>query len=412
MKKKYVFITYGIINIGGGQMYLRNKFLYLKSKGFEIDIISIYKGKIILNELMPFKDCIIPELQLPIIYYNYLKRNKLVNLMLAIIGSKYDEIVIESNDVILATWGEYLAKKLKCKHILYVLSENSVISNGVFLDFLIYKLNRRELVGITDQTLRKLFGNFKEINSNEQHSLIAHCVNVVDDYDFELVKNIPKKDFTVGIISRLSKPYIIPTLKSFKEFVLEHRDKTFNLILIGGSYGEDGENDIQNMFVDIKNIDIIITGYLYPIPYSLLKSCDLFIGSSGSAFVSHERGFLTISIDGSDFKPIGILGHTTENLLYREQEPEYELEKMLTDILIKKKYKNNLKDYFNSIELDFDDHLKFLYNSNSVVDHFNILKSSMSFKENVIAYLRRFMGNSLFSKVYVMKSSLFNLYNK
>ena len=51
--KKYIFFTFGISNIGGAELYMRQKLLYVKSLGFEPLIIYVKRtGPVYINEFM------------------------------------------------------------------------------------------------------------------------------------------------------------------------------------------------------------------------------------------------------------------------------------------------------------------------------------------------------------------------
>ena len=54
--KKYIIITPTINNMGGAQMYVRNKVLYCREEGWETLVIAGQGDNILIPELMEFKN--------------------------------------------------------------------------------------------------------------------------------------------------------------------------------------------------------------------------------------------------------------------------------------------------------------------------------------------------------------------
>ena len=59
---------------------------------------------------------------------------------------------------------------------------------------------------------------------------------------------------------------------------------------------------------ECSNIHLIITGYMYPIPESLINNIDLFVSTAGSSICSYRYHRPTIMVHPSTGEPVGILG--------------------------------------------------------------------------------------------------------
>jgi len=414
--KKYIFITYGIVDMGGGQMYVYNKTQYLKNNDYNVYVFSVFNGDVIIKGLEEYKDDIISELGVPIFYFSLSQKNKIINSIIKKIDLHFDdEIIIESNSISNALWGEKISALLHCKHFIYLLSENNLIYADTIYPFLKFKYNRQEVAAINEKIIPWLFQKYEEIGENKSYSLKAACTNVFEDYEHELIHKIPHRDYTIGMIGRLEKPYLLPILDDIIGFCNNHIDKTFTILLIGDTQDKIRKNRIIDKFAKSDNINLVLSGYLYPIPLRLLDLCDVFVSSAGSAFLTEALGYLTISIDGKDYKPTGILGYTTDNSLFRNNEPIVEINDLLEDILILEKYPKRLARTYDTSINDFSNktHMDFIANSDQSEAYYNIdsVRPTLLYRYKKIIYIikqfsRYVLGNSTYSKLAQVKRSL------
>lgn len=362
--KKYVFIVPTVANMGGAQMYIRNKVLWLRQHGWEVDVIVAQGGTAKLSELQEF-DYAVPELAFVILNYPDKKKTKVIDAIVKRIGSdRKDETVIESTCISETLWAEAVAKRIGAKHISYLLQEENIISNKGVQDFFMFKLRRKELFGILDTSLAKMFAPFHPIPPQESYMLIAYCTNVEADIDSPYIRQVDtlEHDYVIGMLSRLEKPFVIPAISNFCQYAQSHLDKKFLFLLMGNAPKGGGLlNQIQELIKKgASNVSVIATGYLYPVPTKLLEQCDAFFTSAGSSWTCERSGVPTISIDGNDFKPIGILGRTTMNSLFRDgNEPPLDFSMLMDQILIEQKYKKEPSKYKDGLP-DFSDHMKSL----------------------------------------------------
>lgn len=403
--KLYVFMATSICSIGGGSLYYKNKIKYLENKGWNILIFSFVKGKPSLSRLMSYEDCIMEELKFPPYLYTKRKRMKILTQVLKKINSEqYHQIIIESNHTAASMWGEYIASQTGAKHFIYALNEKDNKLGEEYLKFLKFKLERKELAGIVKQTVENLLSSYMVI-SEQQHYVLGACpggaISNVEDVEF-LEPRIQEGKINVLSLGRLEKSYILPILQEFCDYANKNKELKFNLLILGSN--SQIEKSIASMFTNVKNVNLIFLGSLFPIPLKLLKLVDVNIASSGSAGLTYKFGIPTISVDGNDYRPIGILGYNAKNRLFRSnEEPVQELGTLL-DLIIKDK---TVKKDFHiaeqmNLNMDYSTHLQFVNDSNSSKEYYDIKKFD-SRLNNLIAFVGQIIGlekcNVLYKKL-------------
>lgn len=361
--------------MGGAQMYVRNKVLYCRDEGWETLVIAGQGGKVLIPELMEFNHTFY-ELNFPTYFYSMSVKKRILKELITLANiNESDEVIVESTGIANSTWGELLSSKIGAKHLFFLLQERSKVNNTGLQKFMRFKFERREIAGIKNRTLYDMFLPFFNIEESASYRLSAKCNNVVEDIDSPLASKIDenKYDFIVGLISRLDKPFVQPTMTDFCAFAAKHSEKSFLFLVIGDAPTNTGiTQDLRNQIQQYDNIDMIVTGYLYPIPLCLIRKCDVYLASSGSSGVGAHSGVPTISFDGNDLKPIGIMGKTTKFALFREAgAPIPILEDLLNDILIKKKYEKEEPSY-SSLKPDFKPHFDFIRTSEIKKVYFDV----------------------------------------
>lgn len=409
--KKYVFFASCIKDMGGAQMYLRNKCLYLQEQGWDVSLVSAQKGRVYISELKKY-DLFIPELGFDYYLFSKKRRERIVNEIIGkFIQKQYEDIVIESTCISECTWGEVVAERIGARHLCYILQEYNTTSSVTEQDFLCFKYDRHELAGIVQKSLQNLFASFYPIEAEKSYFLPAYCNNVVEDIDSDDLKNINRQDYdyVVGCLSRLDKPFIIHALSDFINYAQSHSEKKYLLLMIGGApEGSTFEKNIRKQFENVKNVTLYITGYLFPVPSQLLDACDAFFTSAGSTWVCMRSGVPTISYDGNDFRPIGILGRTTNSSLMRaDNEPEQELSSLIDEILEEKVYTKE-KQTHEQNKPDFTDHDKFLSEMAKKKEYFSFDNVSMNNAEKKLSLLLRIVGAENYYSLGAWKKKMLN----
>lgn len=363
--KTYIILNHGLCNIGGGQLYVNSKKKYMEEIGWRVLVFSYMRGEIVVDDLKQYKKLIFPELNFYPSYFFKFKRNKILQKMVGQIPTS-DEIIIESNSTSLSCWGELLAARLNAKHIIYNLNESPQMKPELF-PFFKFKLDRNEIAGITSKSVSNFFKGYLDVPESDDLQLKAYYSNKqVDDIPYVFPDGYDSEGkVTVGICGRLVKPFVMAAANGIKEFALNNPSMKLNVFFIGGDDpGTFTSRELKKVFSKVENVCCYITGFLYPIPLLLLKSLDFGISSSGAVRTLSREGVLTIAVDGNDNKPIGIFGITTNNSLYRTEEPIFDFQYWFNQIIIDKIYSDNvsinIEPYSDNSYLKLKSHMEFV----------------------------------------------------
>lgn len=336
-RKKYVFLSYGIGGVGGGQNYLKNRCELYKTQNMNVYLAySLYNPQ---NNKWLFDEVLhLPVIGQPIHMFGARYINRVIKKLQQFIAyEEGDSIIIESNNQYMAIWAELLAQACKGKHFYYILGENDLITNNFESNYFVFKLERKEIAGIHPDSIKKFFANYRLIENSKQFCVPATAQIGIRDYSVNELNHLPHSDYTIGLLSRLDKPYVLPTLNDLIDFFDIHKDLRFNLIVVGEG-NKIIMRQIEGMYQNVNNVNLILTGAFDPLPSQYLELCNVCIGTSGCALLTHKYGRITVTIDGDDYKPIGILGHTTDNRLFRTTEPIIHIKEILEQILFDKVY--------------------------------------------------------------------------
>lgn len=386
--KKYIFLTFAVFGIGGTQIYVRNKLLYLQKRGFEVKVLTTEAdGEIMVKELEAFAELTFPEVMNNPYLYSKNEREHILDKMCKALGEVDKDSVIESNFIQATLWGELLAQKLKIKHFILLIQEDYTLGLAPYLKYYKFKLDRGELAVNTKFALKQLFSGYCDLPENLTADLLPVCFNTVEDCQSRLPELLPKADYTIASLGRVNKPFVLPMVKELTQYAKSHKDKSFLLLFIGGSPDKNDYEDIKNT-ATADNLQVYITGPIFPVPYCLLKCADVFISSAGAARTSADEGFTTIVLDANDFKPMGIVGITTNDLVHRSPDsPIVPTELLLDEVLFQKKYPHTAKELSNiqpEIDTEFDRHLAYLDKSEKSLDYYDMKKIQPALKRKII----------------------------
>lgn len=408
MKIKYIIITPSIINMGGAQMYVRNKVVYMQEKGWKVDLISAQQGKVYIPELRQF-GCLIPELGFGYYLFSKRKREKIIERLInRALDDQYDEIVIESTCISECTWAEVLAERCNARHLAYLLQEDNTLTSETDQQFVKFKFDRRELACIADPSAYNMFALFSPISMQQsiECRLPAYCNNVVEDIHSEWIDIIKAKkyDYLIGCLSRLDKPFILPAVKDFIHFAESHPDNRMLLVMMGGApEGSNSEKDLRKIISKVGNVELLVTGYLFPVSTQLLAMFDAFFSSAGSAWVCMRTGIPTVSYDCNDLKPIGILGRTTKHSLFRDDtELPLSLCSLFDEIVIKKNFSREASAHELN-KPDFTSHDQFLQQMLKDKQYFSFGNPKLGTSEKKLAFMLRLIGAKAYAKLGKIK---------
>lgn len=411
--KIYIFLTNTIFDIGGGQLHIKNKLNLLTKSGWQVMVFSSETGnRILLNELETSVLNIIPELRyLPYLYTERRRNKVLSNILKRINEQKHQnkcEIVIESHFVKMSYWGELLAELLLAKNIVYLIQETFHKLSKVEVNYFLFKLKRKELAGIAQNSLVNLFNMHVSIKPEEQYFLNALTINTnVIDYPMQEVDSILRADINIGCISRLDKFYIKKIIEEVIIYCNQHVYNQVQLILIGDSNNESLLKFIDEKSFEVSNLRIIKLGRIFPLPKRLFEKIDFFIGAAGSALITAYEGKLTLTLNVETGLPVGLLGIDTLDVLYGKPINNLTISQWITRIInignsveekdLKQMIIADLKKI--NLEDEFKIHMRFMESSNQICEY----STKFLNNQNVPTLMNRIamsvFGMSLFEKI-------------
>ncbi|MCM1139269.1 MAG: hypothetical protein NC453_11930 [Muribaculum sp.] len=344
-------------------------------------------NEILVKEMQPYTQGVFPELMRNPFLYTPRHRKKIITSVVSYIRTfcpEGDEILIESNFMAITPWAELIAEKLKARNFIFLIQEDYNIRSRKLLDFFSFKYDRRELAVNTKTALQILFRNYRNIPEDDDRCLSAYCSNVVEECQSILGEKLKEADYNIGSIGRINKPFVLPMVQDLIEYVKTHPQLRFNLVFFGGSPYPNEVESIRNVCETIGNLNLVITGPLFPIPLCDVKKMDVCISSAGACWSATDAGVPTISIDANDFKPIGIIRITTENSIHRGDIPPIPIGELLDDILINHKYDGVLStktvDYFRN----FEGHEKMIKSAKSNLEYYSVKRTAPNLLSRLI----------------------------
>lgn len=381
MGKIYLFFTWYINGIGGLQLYINHKTDFLHKEGWTIYVVSGDDYPDLLMDNCFDKIICEPSILFPEYYFFPNQRKKVIAHILNLVPKDFMECVIESHGPQIATWAESVAQMLSAKHIVFNSDERPICPTPL-KSFFLFKLKRRELAGITYDCSKFFIEQFSS-SMPYNPELIAWGANeCVQDVNYDLSK-LTNGLFTIGLLGRLSKSYMKDTVKEICKFVCDNKEKV-NIIYIGGEPNKYTpiRHRLEREYKNLDNINLIFTGTLYPVPRMLVHRFDVCIAGAGSSIAMTKEGIPTICVDPRDCKATGVLGITTMTTIYSigKKTDKQPISQVLKDI---KANPNKYKPPKFDILYEFEEHLKFLSNSNKERDY------NISFLEryNVLFFL-------------------------
>jgi hypothetical protein len=392
--KLYLFFTYDVANVGGVQLYMRAKALWLIERGWEVKIIHSVGGKILIMDYEQLDRLFLPEFFFPAYFYWNKKRERILSRVVGFIDGNYSEIIVESHSYCLATWGEIIAQRTGVKHFVYIIDENPIV-DALGQKYLEFKYNRGEVAGIVEETIPKLLNNTGFVLSKGNCKLIAyHCNDCIIEAPFTpFIKN---NGYNIGLIGRLEKEYMKDTPQELITFLQQHENVHFNVVYVGGEKGGDNiKGKLQKHYANSKNVDVYFTGFMFPIVKGLIHSFDVCISGAGTAWALTCDGLTTIVVDPRDCFSSGVLGITTKSALFCEEEKKpisYWLNEVYT---AKEKY---LPQREERTYIGYKDHFAMIENSSKVKEY----NTDYLYSKGAYLVLQKFVC-SVFSPSFVMK---------
>lgn len=379
--KYYIILQPTIRSMGGEEMYTRNKVNEVRQKGYVPVVFHAGGGdKIFIEDLKCYDKNEFSEFRYEPCLFSNGRKNKIIDRIVSFLPDYDNDSIIESHEIIISEWGEIIATALNIRHLVYLLLEHHNITNDELYNFYLFKYKRHELVGIFENTIKDLL--YKDSDHVMGYNMPAYCTNTYEDLPCPKEFIVQKADYTIGTVGRTNKQYVMPMLDAIVKLSRKYSNKTFNVLYVGGSMDKKSENDVIQKLSNIPNVKLYFTGLIFPIPISLLRQADVCVCSSGSCRVTYNCGIPTICVDGNDCKAIGMLNETTSNTLFRSSnEPPIDIDILLEDILINKKY--NIKRNTEYVKVDYSSHWDFVSKMSENREYFDISRINYPLKQKL-----------------------------
>lgn len=373
--KKYVFINYAICAIGGAQIYIYNKSRYCEQNDWKVYIFSGCEGKIYIERFKEFSNLINTILNISPYLCTKRKIRKTICWMLKCIDYyDGDEVLIESGTGVAALWGELLAKACNGKNIANILDEKIKLKNQSVHSFFEFKYERKEFRCIKKRIMQSFFED-KQLTEEQCYAFRAPCTNSMENIDVSIKLDLVPDRPVIGVVGRIGKGYVHNSVNEIIKFARKHPEEFYNILIVGG-----GDNiyhkRLHKLCDDVKNIKLIITGRLYPIPQKIIEKMNIAIGGSGSIRLPWSLDIPSISVEFNSNKALGFVGYDTQNTqLALDGEKLRDISECLEDFFFNS-YIDRFKGVYVSTNLVDEDEIK------EVLDtHFEYIKLSNPKKE-------------------------------
>lgn len=304
----YILIVRHLGAVSGEKIYHYNKLKYMVSLGWRVLYFSDKPENTPVDGEANFTSRSFHAIAYSPNCYSKNNIEKVLNEMEQLIGdTNGGRCIIEADSVNRAVWGELLAPRIGAKNMAFLLQESHNYDERT-RRFLRFKYDRHELAGITKQVIFKILGD-DTVKERDDTKIEPFCNNVVEDVEDVFSQQLLEDAAcTFGSIGRLDKGCVLPAIEAFRACAAENPDKKYNLLLIGGATGRKRIGKIRRQVEECKNINLVITGYLYPIPKTLIEKVDVFVSTAGAVNASYRFHRPTVRVHPLTGEPVGIMG--------------------------------------------------------------------------------------------------------
>jgi len=336
--------------MGGGQLYVLRRANHLRAKGYSVSIVVSYHNSSyypLEKDFASFPLLELPELQATSSRLSKVVVQETINKFRQFVG-ECDEVMIESHTIVLVEWGEILSADLGGKHLAYPLSDIP-LSDYIFnpaKKISHYKLYANQFYGCNSVCLKQIFES-EEVPRNYVN--IGFDIKELADYSIpSLSFKKEQNDFVVSTVGRLDKMYIEPLIKGCIELAERHQEKKIVLLVAGGSMNPQRVSFLHgkynNKSLNLKNLNIIYTGYINVLGKDLFHLSDVFVGMGTASINSISQGCLTINVDPTNNMEFasGFFGYDTNNFAFSENGKLYTISEKIEEALLMSSQKRKM----------------------------------------------------------------------
>lgn len=349
----YFIVTKSMNVMGGAELYAIRRAKYLEET-YNCKVIfllqeSVEEKSFWKKELEAFNVIITEEMRNPILFYSKKYISNITNNFLNEVNKK--NIFFETHTIHLSIWAELFAQKLKGLNVLYFLNDSSVKNKYGFyptLSFFNYKLENKEMIGLSKTLLSRIFKKNIEKEYN-QYVNIAFSENelplnsIFSKSKFN-IKYKKKYDLVIGTVARLEKIYIRFMVEEVIKFSKEHKEAKICLLIGGDTPNKSVQGFYDDMYFKnskfkkmTSNLEIIHLGYIHPLGKDFFSSLDVFIGQGTAVINSISQRKSTIVMEDRKLTN-GFFGLDTDLFAYSNKPGTHDLKDLLKKILKDRTY--------------------------------------------------------------------------
>ena len=395
--KRYIIMSYDIHPLGGCQNYIWGKAAYLEERGWDVFVLFAGSDKLPFTFpfLAKFADGNIPALdwvpaQLPSCLQKHVLKD-MVSVVSSKHGKQYEQTIIESHHDKTHLWGEILAKELHAKHICFNCNELFRGPDKYFepyLAFFEFKYRRKELYGITEISVSRLFDGYNGLHDLKEKNFKAKTPDSVQDVSSAAVDELPSADWSICYIGRILKSYVDNILRDVALFAQRHTDKKINFITVGDASAK--KEKIDTIFASLKNVTVVYLGNQVPIPRSLFSKTDVILAGSGCAYAARNEGVPIILPDPENCSSNGLYRYENmDSIKLDEGRSRESFFDSLERVLVQKVHENMtfvpVED--NRTAADFyDEHMQMIADSSTKKEFYStevLTKNDLTFRQKI-----------------------------
>lgn len=408
--KNYIIIGAMGGYISGAPIYYRNKALYMKSKGWNVFCISCRAGKVYVGGLEQFIIGTFPILATKAYLFSSFNQEKIIGEIIKCLPILEQDIIIETGTYYTAYWGEILAQKLKARHLVIYLDEHNVGIRKGQSNFFRFKYEREELACISNDAYKDIFSPLFRYVENRAYTVPCYCQNSLEDVVSPVINNVLKTDFTIGYVGRLEKDAFKTLIDNLCLFAKQNSNKIISLNCFGDYGNKKDEDVLRKRLSEFSNIQLYISGFLFPIPKKAIEKCDLCFGSAGSVAVALKANVATIKINVYSNMPEGFKENVIEDSCVVCPNCKTILDYL--NVFFIGKYRPKIQDYNlkdETYEMDkcLREHLLFMDHSLFYKQlYFNFLSIRLSFKEKIAKYGIYLLGYDIYQILILLRNKI------
>ncbi len=415
--KKYVILGC-TIGIGGWQTYINNKIAGVVKYNwtpFAIGLNAPKKTDFFLPKLECFKNHHFYELNF---YPSQINKKRISNIVLKvsnIISYKPgDEVVFEATTEELLLWAELFSKHFQGKAICVNVKNEFPKHSKLFLDYLMVKKNRGELLFVNNDALASLFDNYHSFDVSDKYVVSPLTFNEMfhDNKDYKNELKLNKYDYVIGAIGWMDKDYYPSLCRQLCLFAKKYNNKKIVVVLIGASSKGNIEKLFSKEFNNYINLSLLLLGSISPIPSNLIRCFDVCIASFGSAVLSDKAGVKTIMMYDHNDIPLGIMGYTLTQWPYHINRTNHEktISEMIEMVLVNRiceKLDYHKTDYGVSETGEIQKHIDYLGKTSREKEFYDVLDiNEAKGKFKLGAFIGNVFGFTFLERMVAFKNLL------